>query len=213
MNVPIDDGVETVLVVSLLIIQLRQWVAEFNISMRALGALLRILKALCFTSLPTDARTVMRTPRSVKITKIENRAEYWHQGVDVCLRNNFADLSKDTTISVNINVDGLPLFDSATKCFWPILMNIHEYPSMHPMAIGVFYGEKKPEDVQLYFQEFVDDFKDVLENGITINGHTLTVLIRCIICDSPARAFVKGTIISFIHLNDIIYIFIVLIRL
>lgn len=71
-------------------------------------------------------------------------------------------------------------------------MNVHERSEIAPMAVGIFYGEKNPENAQIYFEPFVAELKTILQNGIKINGFTLNVSIRCFICDSPARAFVKG---------------------
>lgn len=168
------------------------WVLEYNISVRALRALLNILDSTPL-EVPKDPRTIKLTPRNVAITKMgENDAQYWHQGVETCLRAQLSNLSCDTAINLNVNVDGLPLFNSASKCFWPILINIAEYPRMPPMAIGIYYGVKKPENCSIYFRPFVEEMKMILRDGLIINGHKLSVEIRCFICDSPARAFVKG---------------------
>lgn len=178
---------------SYVLVALREWVVDYNISQRALRALIQILKiAYNDKKLPKDPRTIMKTPRSVEVTKMSDGSEYWHQGLEICLRNCFKDFSADKTISINLNIDGLPLFNSATKCFWPILFNIFEHPEISPMSIGIFYGERKPENAAIYFRPFVDEFKGILENGLIINGKQLTVVVRCFICDSPARAFVKG---------------------
>lgn len=82
----------------------------------------------------------MRTPRTINTVQLADGAEYWHQGVATCLRGHFRDLSTDLTVSVNVNIDGLPIFNSATKCFWPILVNVHEFPELPAMTVGVFYG-------------------------------------------------------------------------
>lgn len=195
----IDDFVEVNSIVdgdtqaSYLLLSLREWVVHYNISQRALRALIQMLKiSYNDKKLPKDPCTIMKTPRSVEVTKMIDGSEYWHQGLEMCLRNCFKDFSEDENISINLNIDGLPLFNSATKCFWPILFNIFEHPEISPMSLGIFYGEKKPENVAIYFRPFVDEFKNILENGLIINGKQLTVLVRCFICDSPARAFVKG---------------------
>lgn len=191
---------------SFILNSLRQWVAEFNITLRALRALLTILRiAFDSVDLPKDPRTVMRTPRTVSIVKLNNEATFWYQGLEVCLRQRFDKLSKDKTITVNVNIDGLPLFNSATKCFWPILVNVHEHPEMPPMAVGIFYGEKKPENVDIYFRPFVNELKHVLNDGLLLNGNRLTVRVRCFICDSPARAFIKGTFTYFVHEKNYVY--------
>lgn len=176
--------------------ELRQWAIECNVSVRALRSLLSILRnrlGIDGERMPKDPRTLMGTAVNVEIDELEEGAQYWHQGVETCLRNVFANLSEDLAIVVNINIDGLPLFSSATKCFWPILMNITGRPDIVAMVIGIFYGEKKPENICIYLRKFVNELKSILANGLIINGYHLTIKMRCFICDTPARAFIKGT--------------------
>lgn len=97
-------------------------------------------------------------------------------------------------ISIKINIDGLPVYKSSKDEFWPILFNIEEAPGLPPMIIGVYSGKSKPCDINLFLKPFVDEMEEVLKNGVQINGHTISVSIRCFICDSPARSFVKGII-------------------
>ena len=59
------------------------------------------------------------------------------------------------------------------------------------MVIGIYCGESKPE-LQAFVTPFVEEMKIVLANGIEINDQIVTTKIRCFICDSPARAFIKG---------------------
>lgn len=60
------------------------------------------------------------------------------------------------------------------------------------MAIGVYFGMSKPENAMEYLKLFADNVDLVLENGIIINNNKLSVQIRSCICDTPARAFIKG---------------------
>lgn len=122
----------------------------------------------------------------------EKNGMYWHQGISSLLVRSFDYITVHTSIRINVNIDGLPLHRSTNKCFWPILINVHDYPNIKPMAVGIFYGEGKPENAALYLRPFVDEMKEVLANGLIINGSKLSVSIRCFILDSPARSFVKG---------------------
>lgn len=65
-------------------------------------------------------------------------------------------------------------------------------PEIAPMTIAIFYGRTKPTSLDDFLNELVDDLIDVLKNGISINNHKINVKLRCMICDSPARAFLKG---------------------
>lgn len=173
--------------------ELRKWVLKYHISQAALKEMLDIFNRNTNVQLGKDPRTLMRTPKETIITDIdEGKGQYWHQGLKTCLERCFSKINQPISISININIDGVPLFRSSNKTFWPILFNIHEYPQIRAMAIGVFYGPTKPSTVGVYLSPFVDEIQPILENGIIVNGHQINVKIRCFICDSPARAFIKG---------------------
>lgn len=182
-----------------LIDELRKWTAVYNVSQTVLKALVKIFNSRFDQNLPADPRTIMKTPRSVELIPVGNGANaglYWHQGLEFCLRNCFKDLTKNISISLNINIDGLPIYKSSFKNFWPVLFNIQEYPCISPMAIGIFYGDSKPENIHDYLTPFVEEILPILKHGIRLNGHQILVCIRCFICDSPARAFIKGIFYS-----------------
>lgn len=67
-------------------------------------------------------------------------------------------------------------------------------PNIQPMIIAIWYGGSKPGNLTEYFQLFVTEMKDILKNGIVINNYRINVRIRCFICDTLARSFVKGII-------------------
>lgn len=141
--------------------------------------------------LPEDPRTLLQTPQAVSITAVGN-GEYWHQGVRNCLKTAFRNINEDVTISLNFNIDGLPIFNCSRIEFWPILFNVFENPQLPVMVAGIFSGKNKSIDVDSYLTPFVDEMNEIMSDGILIGTHKITVLIRCFVCDSPARAFVKG---------------------
>lgn len=172
---------------------LRTWVSSHRIRQSALRDLLKIINERTNVTLSKDPRTIMKTPRRVEFIEIDDKKGlYWHQGLEVCLQRCFGHINKHLKISININIDGLPLHRSSKKTFWPILFNVQEYPEIRPMAIGIFYGNTKPSKVNEYLSPFVNEIEPILRNGIFINGHKVEIRIRCFICDSPARAFIKG---------------------
>lgn len=136
----------------------------------------------------------MRTPRNIHIVELSENERYWHQGLENCLRNALKQLDRPYSISLNINIDGLPVYKSSTKNFWPILCKIHELHKLSPMAIGIYYGKSKPKSVTQFLNPFVDELLPILQSGLIINGYHVAVRIRCFICDSPARSFIKGVI-------------------
>lgn len=69
---------------------------------------------------------------------------------------------------------------------------ILELPQIKPMVIAIWCGHGKPTELNEFLGPFVDELSDILENHIHINFHRITVFARCFICDTPARAYIKG---------------------
>ncbi|XP_012542681.1 uncharacterized protein LOC105840324 [Monomorium pharaonis] len=77
--------------------------------------------------------------------------------------------------------------------FWPILFSIHNL-NIEPMIIGLYCGESKPPTPNEFLTSFVNELLIFLNNGIIINGYKINIRVRCFICDTPARCFIKGTV-------------------
>lgn len=170
-----------------------QWAFQHNIPQVALKGLFTIINNyLGQPVMPKDPRTLLKTPQIVHISTIGVNQYYWHYGLQICLENLFSNVSKPLTISLNINMDGLPVYKSARDELWPILFNITEFPKVRPMVIGVYHGISKASNLGKYLSPMVTELKSIMENGLTINGHKVTVKLRCFVADSPARAFLKG---------------------
>ena len=90
------------------------------------------------------------------------------------------------------NVDGLPIFQSSSVQFWPLLGKVYS-PSIiyEPFVISIYCGKEKPRSNKMYFQKFVYELNSLLSNGVEIDGKNFTINVMCFICDRPARAFVK----------------------
>lgn len=172
---------------------LKKWSIDNNIRQKALKPLLKQLNNRFNLSLPCDPRTLMGTPRNPSTTIINIvGGEYWHQGLEPCLRSCFANLHRPISIALNFNVDGLPLFNSSRDQFWPILFNVHGMNNIPAMTIGLFYGQSKPHRVEEFLEPFVSELIRIVDTGLLINGFLLSVTIRAFICDTPARAMIKG---------------------
>lgn len=68
---------------------------------------------------------------------------------------------------------------------------ILDYPQIRPFAIAIWCGEGKPV-LNEYLAQFVDEFLRLYQSGIFINNHQIRIHIKGFICDTPARAYVKG---------------------
>lgn len=104
--------------------ELKEWSKKHNISAGAITQLLKILICYGFTWLPSDYRSFMQTPRNLEISALAN-GKIWYNGIRKVLEQVFSTLTRDITISLTFNVDGLPLFKSSKLQFWPILASIY----------------------------------------------------------------------------------------
>ena len=108
------------------------------------------------------------------------------------LRLHPADVvAKIDSIELSLNVDGLPLFKSSGKSLWPVLCAIVNLQPITVFPVVLTYGTSKPKDSE-YLKDVICDFCHVLEHGLHEGNKHLSVHLRCIVCDAPARAFVKG---------------------
>lgn len=66
-------------------------------------------------------------------------------------------------------------------------------PHIHPMIIAIWCGSSsKPNDLNGYLRKFVTELKELLDSGVSVNGHHIKVLFHCCMCDTLARVFIKG---------------------
>ncbi|ESO00755.1 hypothetical protein HELRODRAFT_127285, partial [Helobdella robusta] len=93
-------------------------------------------------------------------------------------------------LKIQINIDGLSLYKSSNEEIWPILCLIKNLRAA-PFVVGVFSGTGKPENVEEYLKEFIDELINILKNGFHINSIFYKVIFDCFICDAPARAYLK----------------------
>lgn len=171
---------------------LRCWALKFNIKRIAVNNLLSILRKNNVLNIPKDSRTLLHTPREVTLLPM-GAGSYWHCSLKNTLEKKFCNCENDKCISLTFNVDGVQLHESSRYQFWPILCQIYEMPHSSPFVIGIFGGDSKPPTVHEYLIRFCTELQDVITNGIkTKNGSRIFIKIRCFVCDTPARSFIKG---------------------
>ena len=59
--------------------------------------------------------------------------------------------------------------------------------------LALFYGDKKPSDVESFLEPFLEEFKS-LDGVLNYNGKAYTLRLGSFVCDAPARAFMKRII-------------------
>lgn len=65
-------------------------------------------------------------------------------------------------------------------------------PEHGVIVVAIWCGESKPTVLNDFLQPFVTEMIDIINNGISINGFHLKISIRCFVCDTPARSYIKG---------------------
>lgn len=66
------------------------------------------------------------------------------------------------------------------------------------MIIAIWCGNGKPTVLNDFLIPFVDELNEILLNGVLVNEFQIIITVRCFICDTPARAFIKGLSSSYI---------------
>ncbi|XP_055526935.1 uncharacterized protein LOC129719563 [Wyeomyia smithii] len=96
-----------------LVDDIRNWSTEFHITQAAVTSLVGVLNSHLNLNLPNDARTIMKTPRNVRIVEMTENGRYWHLGLQNCLQKALEHLDRPLSISLNINIDDLPVHKSS----------------------------------------------------------------------------------------------------
>lgn len=169
--------------------QIANWSIGNNIGLKATTELLKILKShQCFQQLPADSRSLLKTPRHIPVKSIDP-GQYIHFGVEPGIRSVIRAV-KCKDITLQINIDGIPVSRSSSQQFWPILGYVSSVPNSNPFTIGIYFGRSKPSVQNEYLIDFVHDLKQVIAHGLLWNGQTVKVSLDCFVCDAPARAYI-----------------------
>lgn len=141
---------------------LSKWAIQCNINQHQLRELIAVCNGTLPFKLPIDPRTILHTPRSTVIRKISDDGQYWHRGLKQSLLLKLEKMPcLPQQISLNVNIDGLPISKSSNKQFWPILFNIHEFPSIKPGIVGVFCGTGEEFTRNFYMCSISDKFQRI----------------------------------------------------
>ncbi|KAL2102150.1 hypothetical protein ACEWY4_001318 [Coilia grayii] len=171
---------------------LKKWTSEFGVKHNAVDALLRILRIHGHNELPCSTKTLLKTdhiPTQV-VSGVECVRFSVTDQLSMCLdrypKNHVEDIQ---LLEVSLNVDGLPLFKSTSKSFWPVLCTVHlKPPSTFPLVIAL--TDTKPKSLD-FIKETTMDLKNVMMNGFEWGDKKVHLKLRCIICDAPAKAMLK----------------------
>ena len=172
--------------------ELARWAVSNNISHKATTDLLKVLQHV-IPDLPNDSRTLLGTNKIIKCTSVAG-GDYFYFGVQYWLEKYVNLMGANicpNILHININIDGIPLFKSSTTSLWPILASISDNQKSDVFPVALFGGTSKPNSVNDYLSEFVAEMKILENTGFVFEGKIFNIFLNAVICDAPARAFVK----------------------
>ena len=166
------------------------WAAKHKCTKESVNDLLSVLR--CHgQDLPKDARTLLGTPRNVEsIQKCNGKYIYLglENALSKCLSQSESFYKNHSSINICVNIDGLPLYKSTNTQLWPILCN---FPGFDPFVVALFCGTAKPDPVEDYLSDFIEEASDLSIRGVTFREKTFAFSIQAFVCDAPARALLK----------------------
>ena len=167
------------------------WIVKHKCSREGSNELLGILKKHGHGTLPSDVRTLLRTPRKCDIVpRCGGSYSYFgiESGVVRILKKYPTFLSNRNSVQLEVNIDGLPLFKSTTHQFWPILCAFDKF---EPFIVALYYGKAKPTNVEEFLRDFLREYSELRRNNLTYSDKVFTVTLKVFVCDAPARSFIK----------------------
>lgn len=185
--------------------EIRQWaLLTPAIPHNRLDGLLQILRRRLLPDLPKTSKTFLQTEMAnYEIERFGINSEFVYFGIEKYLRQIInVNVHEDNIIYLIFNIDGIPLYHSSSKQFWPILGKIFHHRDIYkPFPIAIYSGYEKPDNLENYLKRFIDELNQLQQNGICIDDQLFTIRIKAFICDRPARAFLKC--IKGQHIGDV----------
>ena len=173
--------------------ELKLWSTNHKSSRQSVNDLLGVLRQY-HPDLPKDARTLLGTPSGVNLETLDT-GDFKYFGIETNIKRLLklmpSLLKKDDIINLLFNIDGLPLFKSSLRQFWPILASFNNSPVF---IVALYCGYSKPPSLDAYLKEFLLELKNITEHGFHYDRENYSVAVKAFTCDAPARAYLKGTV-------------------
>lgn len=157
-----------------------------NVPHKTLGSLLALLRQYAHLDVPSDPRTLLQTPKSSKIKQIET-GKLLYLGITDGLRK--INLPSVQPLSLSFNMDGMSLFRSSNITFWVLSGAIES----KVFTVAIYQGRSKPP-LFPFLKDFINECLELSMNGLLINGYHYQIKVGHIVCDSPAKSFVKNVV-------------------
>ena len=173
---------------------LSQWKLRDNVANTSMNRLLEALRSRTdLQFLPKDSRTLVQPPKKIEMKKIPG-GHYHHFGIALTVQHALrsrTNLRENDVIKMQLNFDGLPVHKSDSTSLWPILGLLQNIKGETPFMIGVYYGQSKPLNVGDYLEDFINEYLLLSRDGLIVHGVRLEIELTTVVCDTPARAFIK----------------------
>uniref|UniRef100_A0A182XQ29 Uncharacterized protein n=1 Tax=Anopheles quadriannulatus TaxID=34691 RepID=A0A182XQ29_ANOQN len=74
---------------------------------------------------------------------------------------------------------------------------------------AIFCGPSKPSSTEEYLGELVDELNLLMEQSINLGriGTSVKINLRAFVADLPARAFIKGKLVLYYVINNVLFLF------
>ena len=176
--------------------KLSKWVNENNINHSATDSLLKLLRDAGHSELPLRARSLLKTTREVNVQR-KSGMDYFYFGLKEELLKQIQKypISKRNALTVLFlcfNIDGLPIFKSTNTALWPVLCAVRNLTPPKVFPVAVTCGTSKPQNLD-FIQDLIDELNEILVDGLVDGEKTYEIKVKCVVCDAPAKAMVKGT--------------------
>ena len=176
---------------------LRNAFLSVNVNHTQAKKILATLRSFPFNiaNLPKDPRTLFKTPKAVVKNMIQNMSggKYLHIGCKVMLQKillHIPDQILPEFVLLDLSTVGGSVHNSGRKTFWPIQLRPLNILNKKPFIAGVFLRNTKPTNVFEFFQPFLQEIREIAEEGgIEVRGRRFPLRFRIFIADAPARAF------------------------
>ena len=163
---------------------------EFNIANAALTKIAKLFRKHTGLNIPTDARAICKT--DVEKVGCKN---FLYFGMEKSITRKVLWMGNGAALpsilSIHVFVDGLKLYNSSSKVFWPIVCSVLNIDDCEPFVVGCYCGDSKPPSLENFLREFITEYVSCKEDGILIRDKLYKLQIKAIIADAQARSFIK----------------------
>lgn len=178
---------------------IQSWIVDSGIAHIQADKLLAIVQARWMPNIPKSTRTLLSCNVNLDITDMKSCGgsvgEYVYFGLEKKLKNTInIEWHSSDVLELILFIDGLSPFKSSSKTIWPVLCKVYTKEDHYkPFSVAVYAGDSKPEDPTVYMKDFICEYNELQKSKIIIDDRTFQVKIKCFICDTPARSFVRCT--------------------